>query len=559
MQMDCLVNDTVLDTLYSIIRSPKQRLFERAPKIHLFITHYNTVIYLQKCLESIFNQVCTIPIQATLVDDASPDPYVSEFLDEWQKKEPERLVIVRNKERVGKGVNLFRCLDAAGCDPEDIVCVLDGDDWLANIYSLQTVVERYQNTNCWVTYGSYLPSNGDTGFCTVPLMVEHYSSEMRGRGFRECSWIFSHLFTARAFLWNKLPRDLNLFNGKQTLYTADQIFNIPLAEMASSSRIQYINQVLMFYNNENPMNDYKVNYNEQTSIDNQNRQRPAFKPLESKEPYDISIVIPCKGRRPLLETTIKVLKHEIAQTDLRIAITLVEHTDEIEFKEYAFTEGLGWIHIPLTGGTGSPLGQFNRGLCFDIGNLYGPPCKYYMMHDSDLLVPDNFFNKVQVYFNRGALALQPYSDRFVWQTNQEFSEKLQADLSIFYAGVNEQIVCTRNQPGAKGGSFIIKSDLFAKVGGYDPQIFWGYSPEDQLFWLKIQTVSSVEYADSPRLPLLHLWHPNAATKNPLLAEMDMLNLYIKQQNTSEVNLYIQSKSSQYRKALNQIQSNPLKS
>ena len=557
--MDSLVNDSILDTLYNIIRKPDQRLFERAPKIHLFITHYNTIQYLQKCLNSIFQQICTIPFQAVLVDDASPDAYITEFLDEWQNKEPTRLLIVRNKERVGKGANLFRCLDAARCDPEDIICVLDGDDWLASTYSLQTVVERYQNTNCWVTYGSYLQSNGDTGFCTVPLTEHHYTSEKRGRGFRECGWVFSHLFTAKAFLWNKLPKDLNIFNGKQTMFTADQVFNIPLAEMAGSSRVQYIDQALMIYNNENPMNDYKVDYNEQISIDNQNRQRPAFKALDSKEPYDISIVIPCKGRKPLLETTIKVLKHEIAKTDLRIVITLVEHTDSIEFKEYSFTEGLGWIHIPLTGGTGSPLGQFNRGLCFDIGHLYGPPCKYYMMHDSDLLVPDNFFNKVQIYFNRGAVALQPYSDRFVWQTNQEFSEKLQADLSIFYNGIAEHDVCTQNSPGAKGGSFILKSDLFVNVGGYDPQIFWGYAPEDQLFWLKVESLTSIKYADNPRMPLIHLWHPNAATKNPLLAEMDMLILYIKQQNTSEIKPYIQSKSLQYKRTFEKLQMSLFKS
>ena len=550
--MDCLVNDKVLDTLYCIIRKPEQRLFERAPKIHLFITHYNSISYLQKTLTSVFNQIVSIPFQAVLVDDATPDPYLTEFLDQWQKNEPERLVILRNTERVGKGVNLFRCLDAANCGPEDIICILDGDDWLATPYSLQTVVERYQNTNCWVTYGSYQSSNGSNACCTQPLRNEHYESEKRGRGFRECAWFFSHLFTAKAFLWNKLPKDLNIFNEKQTMFTADQIFNIPLAEMAGSSHIECINQILMIYNNENPMNDCKVNYNEQVSIDNQNRQRPAFKALQSKEPYDISIVIPCKGRRPLLETTIKVLKHEIAKTDLRIAITLVEHTDSIEFKEYAFTEGLGWIHIPLSGGVGSPLGQFNRGLCFDIGHLYGPPSNYYMMHDSDLLVPDNFFNKVQVYFNRGAVALQPYSDRFVWQTNQEFSEKLQADLSIFYNGIDEQSVCSQNMPGAKGGSFILKSNLFADVGGYDPQLFWGYAPEDQLFWLKVQSLTSIEYADSPRLPLIHLWHPNAATKNPLLSEMDILILYIKQQNSSDIASYIQSKSAQYKMTLKKL-------
>ena len=251
-------------------------------KIHLFITHYNSISYLQKTLTSIFNQIVSIPFQAVLIDDATPDPYITEFLDEWQKIEPERLIILQNTERVGKGVNLFRCLDAAKCDPEDIICILDGDDWLAYPYSLQIVVDRYQNTNCWVTYGSYQPSSGKNECCTKPLSNEHYESEKRGRGFRECGWVFSHLFTAKAFLWLKLPRDLNIFNGKQGMFAPDQVFNLPITEMAGSARIEYISQILMIYNNQNPINEEKVDYNEQKSIDDQNRERAAFKTLESK-------------------------------------------------------------------------------------------------------------------------------------------------------------------------------------------------------------------------------------------------------------------------------------
>jgi hypothetical protein len=87
------------------------------------------------------------------------------------------------------------------------------------------------------------------------------------------------------------------------------------------------------------------------------------------------------------------------------------------------------------------------------------------------------------------------------------------------------------------------------VGGYDPQVFWGYAPEDQLFWLKVESITSIAYGDSPRLPLIHLWHPNVATKNPLLSEMDMLILYFKQQNSSDIASYIKLKSAQYRKNL----------
>jgi hypothetical protein len=271
-----------------------------------------------------------------------------------------------------------------------------------------------------------------------------------------------------------------------------------------------------------------------------------LQPFELDKPYDILLVIPCKGRRSLLETTVKVLKAEQAKTTLHIAIVIVEHSETPEFKDYCKAEGLGWIYIPLFGGLGYPIGQFNRSLCFDIGFLYGPPRTYYMMHDNDLLVPDHFFNKVKTYLDRGSVALQPYSDRFVWQTSKDFSEKLQADVSIFYAGLDETKVCTTNEYGGKGSSILVKSDLYVKVGGYDPHLFWGYAPEDQLFWTKLTYFTSIETAEDPRIPFIHLWHPNAGSANPLLHKMEGFNEVIKILDSSEVIGYIQKKSDHFK-------------
>jgi len=288
-----------------------------------------------------------------------------------------------------------------------------------------------------------------------------------------------------------------------------------------------------------------------TIIDNKDEQ-VILQPLELDKTYDILLVIPCKDRRSLLETTVKVLKTEIAKTTLQIAIVIVEHSEVPEFREYCNAECLGWIHIPMLGGLGSPIGQFNRSLCFDIGFLYGPPRTYYMMHDNDLLVPDRFFDKVKIYLDRGSVALQPFSDRFVWQTSKEFSEKLQADLSIFYAGIDERVECTTNGYGGKGSSILVKSDLYVKVGGYDPHLFWGYAPEDQLFWNKLEYFTSIETAENPRIPFIHLWHPNAGSLNPLLRKMEGFNELIKKLDSSEVVTYIQNKSDHFKRIIDTL-------
>ena len=47
-----------------------------------------------------------------------------------------------------------------------------------------------------------------------------------------------------------------------------------------------------------------------TMIDNKDEQ-VILQTFELDNPYDILLVIPCKGRRSLLETTVKVLKTEI--------------------------------------------------------------------------------------------------------------------------------------------------------------------------------------------------------------------------------------------------------
>ena len=543
--MEILVRESDLNILYQSVNS-EFRIFERPSKLYLLVTHYNSIEYLQKCLTSIFEQEVSIPFQVSLVDDASSDPYISEFLDEWKKQEPERLIITRNQENQGKGVNLFKCLDAIHPDSDDILCVLDGDDWLASPTALQTVVDRYQTTNCWVTYGSYSKSSGQPGNCTSPLNEYDLMSEESGFGFRNSSWKFSHLFTAKAFLWLKLPRDLNVFNGAQATVTADQIFNLSIAEMATSKRIQNISEILVIYNDQTLISDSKMSEDDQIYIDQLNRLRKPFTPIESKDPYDVSILIPCRGRRELLETTMKVFLHENNYTNLRISITLIEHSETPEYREYAKQNGFGWIYLPSVGNSHSPLGQFSRALCFDIGVLYGPPSKYYLLHDNDLLVPSNYWSRIQNYLDKKIKLLQPYSDRFVWQTSKDISEHIQKDLNWYFISFNEQDFCTKNPPGAKGGSLLIESDLYKSVGGHDPQLVWGYGPEDSIFWLKCKQLVEIDYADDPRIPLTHLWHLPAGSSNPILNEMDHLHHFLLGIPSTEILKYIHMKSAHFK-------------
>lgn len=541
--MDKYVQEDNLTALYGLYNK-KYHIFQAPPKLHLFVTHYNSFSYLRKCINSIFTQKVSVPFDVTLIDDCSDliDSDI-EQLENWGREEPERLRIQKNQTRQSKGINLFTCLNITPCDDEDIICVLDGDDWFADENSLEKVVKAYQETGCWVTYGSYKHSNRTLGCCARPLTSQHYESEKKGRGFREAPWVFSHLFTSKAFLWKKLSKDILIFNDHIATMAPDVIFNIPIAEMAGTKRIHFISDVLVIYNNENSISECRVDKGKQETTDLMNRQRVAFHVLKDKPEKEFTILIPCKGRQNLLEITLKVFKKSLENKNY--SIILIEQDVTPNLKDLALNNGIGWIYIPMDTafGPAHPLGQFNKSCCFDIGFIYGPKAKYYLCHDSDLLIPENFWTLLKENMDRGKFqALQTYSDRFVWQTTKEISEKIQDNISWYYNSFSINEHCTPNRAGAKGGSIVVSHDLYLKSGGHDPQLFWGYAPEDQMFWMKLETLTTIGYGELPRIPLTHLWHLPAASLNPLLSAMDSLFYSIKMQDFEFKREYIYKKA-----------------
>ena len=75
--------------------------------------------------------------------------------------------------------------------------------------------------------------------------------------------------------------------------------------------------------------------------------------------------------------------------------------------------------------------------------------------------------------------------------------------------------------------------MFEEVGGFDPELFWGYAAEDQFFWEKVNNVSQVGFADNPLIDMFHMWHPPSYTTNPLLHSMERDWIVFKDLNAEE--------------------------
>jgi len=161
-----------------------------------------------------------------------------------------RIMRLDNAESRGALWNLHRAVGEV-CEEEDIVVMLDGDDWLAAPDALAHVADLHARSDCWVTYGQFTTPDGALGF------AQPFASEADFRTLRRGSRV-SHLRSFRAALFRRIADqdpDLACFRddrGRWLRAAADAAVMFPLLEMAGFARVRFNDRVLCVYNDANP-------------------------------------------------------------------------------------------------------------------------------------------------------------------------------------------------------------------------------------------------------------------------------------------------------------------
>ena len=263
------------DTLEELGRESLQ-LPEKATgetRFQIIVPFYNAEKYLAKCIRSIKSQrhqnfVCT------LIDDMSTDMscgVVSHLI-----ADDDRFQLIKNKKKKYALSNIVTSIEQNKCLDEDVVILLDGDDWFASTRSLDKLCDTYENTDCLLTYGSYVIYPwGVRG----PEPSKYPDEIIENNSYRKDEWRASHLRTFKYKLWKHLNHDdLKDEEGKFYEMTYDQAIMLPLLEM-SGPRAKYISEILHVYNKENPLNIDKSKAEQQISIAREIRQKKPYKRL----------------------------------------------------------------------------------------------------------------------------------------------------------------------------------------------------------------------------------------------------------------------------------------
>jgi glycosyltransferase involved in cell wall biosynthesis len=240
---------------------------------------YNNKDWAVANLGSIFSQDYK-NFRVIYYDDCSTDrtaDIVQQFVKD--KKVEHKLRLVRNPERVGAHLNIYRAVHS--CDDDEIIVLVDGDDWLAHDHVLSQLNEVYSLNDTWITYGQFkiYPSE-NLGACrALP------QDRIKKNSIRSFPWLVTHLKTFYAWLYKRIKIEDLFFDGKFIRRVGDLAVMYPMLEMAGFHS-KFIPDVLYIYNRANELNFFKKGGDAYVSDDERDRNlklikvRPRYLPLQ---------------------------------------------------------------------------------------------------------------------------------------------------------------------------------------------------------------------------------------------------------------------------------------
>lgn len=244
---------------------------------------------------------------------------------------------------------------------------------------------------------------------------------------------------------------------------------------------------------------------------------------------DINVFIPIKGRESFIGPCVNYLKLSALNSSYKVRIIIIENDDAPNNLDRITALGVDYIFIPLKESFSN--NTFAKSLSYNVGYITSPKVQWNIFHDIDILVENDYFKKLKVYLDKNPRWLQPYTKRRVLRISDTYTDKICSENITDLSLVPPEHI-TASNPGSPGGSIVVRSDVFESVGGYDPELFYGYAPEDDFFWTKLEAIASVTneikscfdggsgtFADDPAIEVYHLSHVSVENQNKEYKDM----------------------------------------
>lgn len=231
------------------------------------IPFYNVKDFIKDCYTSLLNQWNKNWI-AIFADDQSTDGTVSLI------PQDSRFIIKKTPYKMTALPNIHYAITESNLNDDDVICILDGDDFLLRPDSIDIINSLYKE-GALLTYGQYMWPNGSIGHCQ-PYNT-HTFSKLRTGGY-----LASHLRTFKYKLYKEIiNQDPNLncykdINGNFYKTCYDIAIMTPLMEMAGLDNIRF-NSIPIYYYRLHPNNDHYLYGELQKKTEYEIFTKPPFK------------------------------------------------------------------------------------------------------------------------------------------------------------------------------------------------------------------------------------------------------------------------------------------
>lgn len=223
---------------------------EEEKSIVIIIPSYNNQRFYLENLKSVVNQNYK-NFRVIYTNDASTDN-TGELVQDYMANhfDLDRFTYVENSENMGALHNIYHMVHS--CRDDEIVCLLDGDDKLANKDVLKRLNQAYADDHVWMTYG--------LDYCRIKKKGHSRPTEtkiLKEGKHRKIRYRWSHLRTYYAGLFKHIPKEKWMHKGKFYPVAWDIAIILYLFDLARE-HVYFIPEVLYIYNVDNPINDYKI-------------------------------------------------------------------------------------------------------------------------------------------------------------------------------------------------------------------------------------------------------------------------------------------------------------
>jgi len=208
----------------------------------------NAEEYITRCLYSVWAQTYA-NWSIIIVDDNSSDDTVSEikrFINKFDTVK-DKITVVQNDDQCYALSNMLTAISMSS--DNDIICHVDGDDWLCDMDAFTLINEQYNHPSSevaavWTNQRWGFTLNGNS----LPMAqdVDVYRHD----------WVASHLKTFRKYLINDVDME-NFYdpNGKYFQRIADQAIYLPILKRCQDLGLAYAYLPIFAYH-------YNINHTE---------------------------------------------------------------------------------------------------------------------------------------------------------------------------------------------------------------------------------------------------------------------------------------------------------